>query len=180
MKANKLKIVLIIIMAMLTVIFFTKTASAENMFTPPNGSAKVLTRYFNNGQSFEFCWNKYDVIKERFDKEKMCVMNDRGRQVVSFVFGMSMAKVDAPEIVVRYNTLDRGLVDKTYPVAVDSRTGGALILTPEDKSDVVNMLINSKDVIVFYHIEGVSDYQMAYYPLPLRDASGNVKTQEVR
>lgn len=96
MKANKLKIVLIIIMAMLTVIFFTKTASAENMFTPPNGSAKVLTRYFNNGQSFEFCWNKYDVIKERFDKEKMCVMNDRGRQVVSFVFGMSMAKVDAP------------------------------------------------------------------------------------
>lgn len=124
MKANKLKIVLIIIMAMLTVIFFTKTASAENMFTPPNSNAKVLTRYFNNGQSFEFCWNKYDVVKSKFGKEKMCVMNDRGRQVVSFVFGMSMAKVDAPEIVVRYNTLDSGLVDKTYPVAVDSRTAG--------------------------------------------------------
>lgn len=179
MNGNKFKVILVLLSMALSIIFLMQPARAADLFQPPNSHAKILVKYFNRGQSFQFCWQQYDVLKQKFLKDKFCVVNDRGQQNISFDFGRSIAKVDAPEIVVRYNTLDRGLVDKTYPVAMNNSSGGAVLLNPEDKTDVVNLLINSRDIIVFYHVDGSTDYQMAYYPLPIRDSQGNVETVEV-
>lgn len=163
----------------LSVIILSQSAKAD-MFAAPNSQSKIVTKYFNRGQSFQFCWNEYDIIKRQFTNGTMCVLNDRGTQNISFKFNRSIAKVEAPEIVVRYNTLDSGLVDKTYPIAMDNATGGAVLINPEDKTDLVNALINSRDVIVFYKVDGSTEFQMAYYPLPIRDENGNVSTQEAQ
>lgn len=179
MKVYIFKIVLISLLFIVTAIASVSVARAADMFAAPNDQASVIVQYFNRGQSFKFCWRKFDMIKSKFGNEKMCIVNDRGSQEISFNFGRTIAKVGAPEIIVRYNTLDRGFVDKTYPVGLVKSYGGASIINPEDKTDVVNMLINSRDIIVFYHVDGSMDYQMAYYPLPIRGANGEVKTEEV-
>lgn len=92
-----------------------------------------------------------------------------------------IVKGDAPEVIIRYNTLDRGLVDKVYQVAPSSKDNKKVfIINPEDRLDVVNMLINSRDVILFYKTDNSENYEMMYYPLPIRNEDGKMHLVEAK
>lgn len=154
-------------------------AQSMEMFDPPNAQAKILGKYFNGNRNFIFCFLSYDVPQKKFKDEQFCIRKDVDKDRVFFELDKPIAKSDAPEVTLRYNTLDRGLVDKVYQIAPSSTSDKSVfIVNPEDRLDITNMLINSRDVVLFYKTDNTENYELMYYPLPVRNKDGTMPMVE--
>lgn len=154
-------------------------AAGMEMFEPPNSQAKVLYKYFNGNRNFIFCWMSYDLPSRKFKDSQMCIRKDKDAQRVFIDLNEKIVNSDDMEITIRYNTLDRGLVDKVYEVAPgESGRDKVFIVNPEDVVDVANALTNSRDVIVFYKTDNSDNYSLMYFPMPIRNVDGTVPMVE--
>ena len=54
------------------------------------------------------------------------------------------------------------------------------IVNPEDRQDIVHLLLASKDVIMFYKSDDSGQYEMMYYPMPSRMKDGKMPLVEAK
>lgn len=180
---DKIKAAAIAVHAILAISFLANVASAEgsSMFAAPNSATALEYKYFDGGKSFIYCLRAYDVPSKSFVDKQFCIRKNKGADYVFLDVDKNIKNVDAPEVVIRYNTLDHGLVDKAYKVAPGQYGDKSVfIVGPEDRIDVVDMLLKSKDVILFYQPNDSDQYSFMYYPLPKRGVDGKLPMVEAK
>lgn len=159
--------------------FAAESVTKSELFAAPNDKAKVVYKYFDNNKSFIYCLDAFDVSADKFKDERFCVRKNDGKDYLFFDTDYPIKKDNDLSVVIRYNTFDKGIVDRSYKVAPgDKGDSSVFVVNGEDRQDIINMLLKSKDVILFYKSDNSSQYELMYYPMPERLKDGRMPMVE--
>lgn len=153
--------------------------TTSEMFKAPNDRTAAKYKYFDNKKNFIYCFDAFDVSADKFKDEQFCSRKTDGQDYVFFDTDKQIKNSNDLSVIIRYNTFDQGITDRTYKVAPGANGDKSVfIANPEDRLDVVNMLSRSKDVILFYKSDDSDQYDLMYYPMPTRGKDGRMPMVE--